>query len=340
MRSVVETSVGSGASPFVVAHELDAVPQALRGGVVAIGNFDGMHRGHQALFATALAEGGRLGRPVLAMTFEPHPRTFFRPAEPVFRLTPAPIKARVAAALGLSGLLVLPFDARLAATSAAAFVNDLLIDGLGLEHAVVGWDFHFGHKRVGSPGFLQDQGDRSGFGVTIIEPFTDEAGDTVSSSRTRELLEAGELAAANGLLGYRWRVEGEVIHGEKRGRDLGFPTANMRLPADCRLRHGIYAVTMSVDGVTCQGVASFGRRPTFDNGAPLLETFLFDFAGDLYGKTVTVAFISRLRDEMKFSGIDPLVWQMNRDAAEARALLAALDPGSAIDRALDGLPAG
>lgn len=334
---MVETSAGSGAIPFVVAEQLETVPASLRGGVVAIGNFDGMHRGHQALFATALDEGSRSGKPVLAMTFEPHPRSYFKPNEPVFRLTPAPIKARIAKALGLSGLLVLPFDARLANTSALSFVQDLLIDGLGLEHAVVGWDFHFGHKRGGSPGFLQDQGDKSSFGVTIIEPFTDEAGDTVSSSRTRELLEAGELAAANGLLGYRWRVEGEVIHGEKRGRDLGFPTANVRLPADCRLKHGIYAVTLTVDGKTHPGVASYGRRPTFDNGAPLLETFVFDFAGDLYGKTVMVALISRLRDEMKFAGIEPLIWQMNQDAAEARSLLATIGPGSAIDRALDGV---
>jgi riboflavin kinase/FMN adenylyltransferase len=313
----------------------DQCPDSLRGGVVAIGNFDGMHRGHQALLETALTIGRERHCPVVALTFEPHPRSVFNPAAPVFRLTAPAIKARVASALGVDGLVVLPFDTRLAAMPAHAFIDEILIGGFALEHAVVGWDFHFGHKRSGSPGYLQDQGRQAGFGVTIIEPFVDEAGETVSSSRIRDALAAGALGEANGLLGYRWRVEAEIIHGEKRGRQLGYPTANMRLGADCRLRHGIYAVSVAIDGRVHPGVASYGRRPTFDNGAPLLETYLFDFKGDLYGKTGTVAFVSHLRDEMRFDSVEALIAQMDRDSAEARAVLTAVGPGSVIDRALD-----
>ncbi|MEJ1156835.1 bifunctional riboflavin kinase/FAD synthetase [Prosthecomicrobium sp. N25] len=320
--------------PFHLVETLDAIPAALTGGVVAIGNFDGVHRGHQAVLAEALDRGQAAGRPVLAMTFEPHPRTVFRPDQPVFRLTPPGPKARLMRALGLDGLLVVPFDRAFASIEADAFVSDILLGRLGITDAVVGYDFHFGRARGGSPAFLAARGARDGFSVEIVEAFADEGAEPVSSSRIRDALAAGDLGLAQGLLGYRWFVEAEVVHGEKRGRELGFPTANMRLGPDCRLRHGIYAVTVAVGAAVHQGVASYGRRPQFDNGAPLLETYLLDFAGDLYGRTAVVTFVSWLRPEQRFDGVEALVAQMHRDTAEARAVLGAVGPGTALDRAL------
>lgn len=313
------------------------LPLHLGGAVAAIGNFDGVHRGHQAVLARAVDRAGEAGRPVVAITFEPHPRTLFRPDEPVFRITPAPAKARLMRALGADALLVLPFDRAFASQSAETFVADSLVAGLNIRHAVVGWDFHFGAGRQGNPAYLTAAGDRHGFGVDCIDAFTAEDGAVVSSSRIRDALARGDLGEANALLGYRWFVTAEVIHGAKRGRQLGMPTANMALPADCRLAHGVYAVTFRVDGVTHAGVANFGSRPQFDDGAPLLETHVLDFAGDLYGKTAAVTFVSYLRPELRFTGVDALVAQMNADVAEARALLAALPPGTALDRALDDL---
>lgn len=313
------------------------LPPRLRGAVAAIGNFDGVHRGHQAVLDLALERGRALGRPVVAVTFEPHPRTLFRPDEPVFRITPAPVKARLMRALGADALLVLPFTRAFASQSAESFIEAVLVAGLGISHAVVGWDFHFGAGRQGNPAYLAEAGTRHGFGVDLIDAFTAEDGAVVSSSRIRDALARGDLGEANGLLGYRWFVSAEVIHGAKRGRQLGMPTANMALGADCRLAHGVYAVTFRVDGVSHPGVANFGSRPQFDDGAPLLETHVLDFSGDLYGRTAAVGFISYLRPELRFTGVDALIEQMNADVAEARALLTALPPGTALDSALDDL---
>ncbi|WP_333825225.1 bifunctional riboflavin kinase/FAD synthetase [Pinisolibacter sp.] len=312
----------------------EGLPATLRGAHVAIGNFDGMHRGHQAVLAATLDRARAAGRPALALTFEPHPRSFFAPDKPVFRLTPPAAKARLASALGLDGLVVAPFDGELAALSADDFVARVLVDGLGLANATVGWDFHFGKGRSGSPAFLSVAGVRHGFGVDVVEPHTAEDGALVSSSRIRTALEAGDLAEAAGLLGYRWFVEGAIVGGDRRGRDLGFPTANMRLAGDCRLKHGVYAVIFTVDGVPHLGAANWGRRPQFDHGAPVLETHVLDFAGDLYGKTADVTFVSYLRPEAKFASLDGLIDQMKVDCGEARALLSAIGPGSALDRAL------
>lgn len=324
--------------PFSLVERVEDVPERLRGGIVAIGNFDGVHRGHQAVLGAALDRGAATGRPVYAMTFEPHPRTVFRPDVPVFRLTPQGPKARLMRALGLDGLVVVPFDRDFAGIAAEDFVDRILVERLGIAEAVVGWDFHFGRGRAGSPAFLGEAGRTRGFSVEVVEAFSDEGGGAVSSSRIRDALAQGDLGLANGLLGYRWFVTGEVVHGEKRGRDLGFPTANIRLGADCRLAHGVAAVTFAVDGTVHHGVASYGRRPQFDNGAPLLETFLFDYSGSLYGKTATVTFVSWLRPEARFESVEALVEQMNRDSAEARAVLAAVGPGTALDRALAELP--
>lgn len=326
--------------PIRVIEDLSAFPADLAGAVVAIGNFDGVHRGHQAVLAEARETATRMGRPVVAMTFEPHPRSYFQPATDLFRLTPPEAKIQLFAALGMDGVIVMPFDATLATMSAEDFVKDILVGRLQIAGAIIGWDFHFGHKRQGSPAFLADAGLRHGFPVGIVPHYDDEAGATISSSRIRDALAEGDLGLANGLLGYRWFTEGVIVDGDKRGRTLNFPTANMRLSPATRLRHGVYAVTFTVDGKTHMGAASYGRRPQFDNGAPVLETYVLDFSGDLYGKLCRVGFVSYLRPELKFESLDGLLAQMALDCDEARTLLTSLDPGTPIDRALTGMVTG
>ena len=295
-------------------------PGALAGVVVAIGNFDGVHRGHRAVIAAALARARALGRKAAALTFDPHPRTFFRPDLPMFRLSSERDKMRLLAATGLDGAVILRFDGALAATSAQDFITRILVGRLGIAGAAIGFDFHFGKDRKGSPAYLAGQGAELGFTVDVVPPLQDE-GRPVSSGAVREALGAGEVVEAAELIGAPWFVSGEVIHGEKRGRTLGFPTANLRLDPACGLKHGIYAVRARVGGQLVDGVASFGRRPMFDDGAPLLETFLFDFAGDLYGQTIEIAFIAWLRAEQKFESIEALTAQMAADSAQARAAL-------------------
>jgi riboflavin kinase/FMN adenylyltransferase len=306
---------------------------SLRGGVVAIGNFDGVHRGHQAVLERALEEAKARGVPALALTFEPHPRKVFRPDLPLFILTPPAMKAKLLSELGFAAMVEQSFSREFAGLSAESFVIDVLEGRLGISHAVTGFDFHFGKDRQGGPAFLMASGERHGFGVSLVDAFRDEGAEIVSSSRIRSLLEEGDVAEAAGLLGYRFTVQAEVTGGQKLGRTLGFPTANMRLPPDVALRHGIYAVRFRRrDGSLLDGVANFGRRPTVDdNGAPLLETFVFDFSGDLYGETSRVSFFGFLRGEEKFDGLDPLVAQMKRDDAEARALLSGVQPLSKLD---------
>ncbi|MDX8449003.1 bifunctional riboflavin kinase/FAD synthetase [Mesorhizobium captivum] len=312
------------------------LPAHLRGGVVAIGNFDGVHRGHLSVLERALAEAGRRGVPALVLTFEPHPRKVFRPEVPLFVLTPPPMKARLLARLGFAALVEQPFTRDFAALSAEAFVTDVLEHKLGVSHAVTGFDFHFGKDRQGGPAFLMAAGERHGFGVTLVDAFRDEGAEVVSSSRIRALLCEGKVEEAAGLLGYRFTVESEVIGGQQLGRTLGFPTANMRLSPEATLKEGIYAVRFRrADGTLHDGVASFGRRPTVDdNGAPLLETYVFDFSADLYGETCQVSFFGYLRPELKFDGLDALVAQMKRDEAEARALLSGVRPLSELDAAI------
>ncbi|MGQ2908988.1 MAG: bifunctional riboflavin kinase/FAD synthetase [Aliihoeflea sp.] len=314
----------------------DALPERLRGAVVAIGNFDGVHRGHRAVLDRAQEEARRLGAPALVLTFDPHPRTLFRPDIPLFRLTSSAMKARLLAACGFDGMVEQRFDRDLAELSAEEFVATILVGRLGIAHAVTGFDFHFGKNRGGGPAYLMEAGGRHGFGVTLVDAFRDEGAEIVSSSRIRELLAEGEVAEAAGLLGYRFAVEAEVVGGEKLGRTLGYPTANMVLSPDVHLAHGIYAVRMKrADGALHDGVASFGRRPTVaENGAPLLETFLFDFSGDLYGETCQVGFFARLRGEEKFDGLDALTAQMKRDEAEARAVMEKAQPVGELDAAL------
>ncbi|ADH91151.1 riboflavin biosynthesis protein RibF [Ancylobacter novellus DSM 506] len=314
------THAAASPHPFRVLRDPETLPPALANPVVAIGNFDGVHRGHRAVIGTAVDQARSLGRPALAVTFEPHPRAFFRPAEPMFRLTPGAMKLDRLAGTGLDGAVVLTFDAGLAGLDAETFVSDVLVGRLGVAMVVAGFDFHFGKGRGGSPAFLREAGRRHGFAVEIVAPLLDE-GAQVASSVIRAALAQGRVEQAAHMLGSPWEIEAEVIHGDKRGRNLGYPTANMRLDPAVTLAHGIYAVTVEIDGVTRKGVASFGRRPTFDDGAPRLETFIFDYEGDLYGRVLRVAFHAYLRPELKFDSVEALIAQMNEDSARARAAL-------------------
>ena len=308
------------ASGFTVVRDGDI--GALHGAVVAIGNFDGVHRGHRAVIAAAQARADELKRKTAVLTFSPHPRLYFRPQDALFQLSSDRNKLRLLAATGLDGAIVMPFDAHLAATSAQDFVERILVGRFGIGGAVIGFDFHFGQKRAGSPEYLAEQGARLGFSVDVVPPLRDD-GRPVSSGEVRKDLSEGKAVEAAKLLGAPWFVTGEVIHGEKRGRELGFPTANLKLDPSCGLRHGIYAVRVRLDGRLHDGVASFGRRPMFDDGAPLLEVFLFDFKGDLYGREIDVAFIGWIRPEQKFESIAALKQAMDGDVAQARAVLKA-----------------
>ncbi|WP_295812179.1 bifunctional riboflavin kinase/FAD synthetase [uncultured Nitratireductor sp.] len=329
------------AGPIERIADLTDLPAPLRGGVVAIGNFDGVHRGHQSVLEPALEVARREGVPALVLTFEPHPRRVFRPDVPLFRLTPAPMKAALLGTLGFDAVVEQRFDRAFSGLSPQDFVKTVLVEGLGISHVVTGFDFHFGKNRSGTPDLLAEAGKDNGFGVTLVDAYSDEGGAVISSSRIRGVLAEGDVAEAAGLLGYRYTVEAPVTGGQRLGRTLGFPTANMALPPETELRHGIYAVRFRrADGSLHNGVASFGRRPTVtEDGAPLLETFVFDFDGDLYGETCSVSLFGFLRGEVKFEGLDPLAAQMKRDEAEARALLAEVKPHSTLDTALafDGL---
>jgi riboflavin kinase/FMN adenylyltransferase len=305
---VRETAHGKGIGP-------------LTGAVVAIGNFDGVHRGHRAVISAAQAKARSLGRKAAALTFAPHPRLYFRPQEPVFQLSDERAKLRLLAGTGLDGAIIMKFDAALAGTSAEEFVGRILHERFRIGGAAIGFDFQFGKGRAGSPEFLAAEGARLGFAVDIVPKLEDE-GRPISSGAVRNALAAGQVIEAAELLGAPWFVSGEVLHGDKRGRTLGFPTANLRLDPSCALKHGIYAVRVQVSARRYGGVASFGRRPMFDNGAPLLEVFLFDFDGDLYGRTIDVAFIDWIRPEETFASLDELKRVMDADSARARALLA------------------
>jgi riboflavin kinase/FMN adenylyltransferase len=306
----------------------DTTPSAAipKGAVVAMGNFDGVHLGHRAVIEAALRMGLAHGQPALAVTFEPHPRSFFSPSSPQFRLTDEAGKLRLLAGTGLAGAVVMTFDKSRAGTTAQDFIHHDLIGRLGISGIAVGYDFHFGKGRVGSPSLLVSEAPRLGIEVDV-QAHVDIEERPVSSSAIRMALAEGQIEDATAMLGGPWFATGVVIHGDKRGRGLGYPTANIRLDKHCGLKHGIYAVRVGrgqgKNQARFEGIASFGRRPTFDNGAPLLEVFLFDFNGDLYGETLDVAFIGFIRDELKFDGVDALVRQMDDDSAKARASLAA-----------------
>lgn len=298
------------------------VDPALRGASVAMGNFDGVHRGHQAVLAAARRPDARIG----VVTFEPHPRMVFAPDSQPFRLMNAEARRNRLARLGVEVLFELPFDAALRALTPEDFARDVLSRGLGVSHVVVGEDFCFGKDRKGTAAMLRDLGDRYGFEVTLV-PLVAEAGTAISSTAIRDALSAGDVQAAAAMLGHLHRIEGPVLHGEKRGRELGYPTANMALDGLHLPRLGVYAVSVDVlDGPhagSYDGVASLGVRPMFGENTPNLETHLFDFKGDLYGHHLSVALVGYLRPEMRFDSLQALIEQMDRDSAEARAILLA-----------------
>lgn len=317
------TDISFPTTPFrLIRDRLEGPPPTgLEGAVVALGNFDGVHRGHRAVIQAAEARARALGKPAAAMTFEPHPRVLFSPETPDFRLSSVDEKVRLLAATGLDGAIVMGFDKALAALTPAEFVQKILVERYKVAGVATGFDFQFGKGRAGTTEFLRKEGERLGFTVDIAPPLLD-AGERVSSGGVRSALTRGEVEHAWRLLGYPWFQSGEVVHGDSRGRDLGYPTANLKLDPNCKLRHGVYAVRVGVDGKRFDGVANFGRRPMFDTGVTLLEAFLFDFKGDLYGKTIDVAFYAFLRPELKFRAVEDLIDRMNEDSKAARQILA------------------
>ncbi len=312
---------------FVLATDPMLPPHGLIGAVYAIGNFDGLHLGHQAVIGRAVAIAKERRAPSALLTFEPHPADFFNRRPVVFRLTPPKDKAAICERLGLNGLVVIGFDASLAAMSAEEFITTILVARLRAAAIVVGWDFHFGKGRSGSPTTLAEAGLRHGFRVEIVSKVENGVG-VVSSSAIRKALEGGDLATAARGLGRNYSVSGKVISGQRLGRTLGVPTANIALEPTNKLAHGVYAVTARFEGRAYPAVASFGTRPTVDDGPPLLEVHLLDFDGDLYGREMEVEFIERIRDELKFDSIPSLVAEMERDKERARAILEGLFNGT------------
>lgn len=314
-----------------IIRHTERVPRALKGAVVAIGNFDGVHLGHQAVIGQAKGVAAGLGAPVVVLTFEPHPRSHFQPNAEPFRLTSFRSKAHHMEALGVDGLAVLHFDRRLATMAAEDFVAEVLVRGLGARHVVVGEDFAFGRGRKGDVALLQRMASGGGFEVTPAVQVRDADGTVVSSNTIRAYLRDGKPDRAARLLGRPWEVDGRVVRGDSRGRGLGFPTANVRFEDYLHPRPGVYAVRTGIDAGAethwLDGAANFGVRPHFGGTDPKLEVYLMDYSGDLYGANLRVAFIAFLRPEAAFDDIAALVGQMERDVAKARALLAATPQG-------------
>ena len=308
-----------------IIRDYQFVDPDLRGASAAIGNFDGVHLGHRAVIE--LARAAAPDAPLGVLTFEPHPREYFAPQAPAFRLMGSEARASRLAKLGVERLYQLNFNAAMAALSPRAFAQNVLTDGLGLCHVVVGADFCFGKGRAGSIADLQALGDELGFGVTVAE-LLETGGVEVSSTAIRAALSEGRPRDAAAQLGHWHRIEGEVIGGEQRGRELGYPTANMSIDGLHPPKFGVYAVLVDIaEGPhkgTYQGAASIGVRPMFDGEVPNIETFLFDFTGDLYGTTLSVALVDYLRPELKFDGLQALIDQMDADCTQARKILQAL----------------
>ena len=305
------------AKPFVVAVDPADPPPGLAQAIYAIGNFDGVHRGHRAVLTRAAALAREAGRASAVLTFEPHPADYFAGKPVVFRLTPFAQKAAALRDCGVDGVVSLSFGAGLAGLSAQAFVEEVLVARLSASAVVVGADFHFGKGRSGSPEFLRRAGEALGFGVIVADK-VEEQGEAVSSTLIRRALERGDVAAAAHMLGRPYRVGGEVIGGQRLGRTLGVPTANIALIPTNRLAFGVYAVNVSLGERVYGGVASFGVRPTVDNGPPLLEIYILDFAQDIYGRQIEVEFMAWLRPELKFDGLPALKTAMAKDIADAR----------------------
>jgi len=298
------------------------IPDALRGAVIALGNFDGFHLGHQAVVSRAIALGFHMRRPVIVATFDPHPVRHFRPDVPPFRLTTLDQREEMFAHAGADGMLVFRFGAELAAMDAEQFVAEVIVNRLSAAGVLTGDDFSFGKGRTGDVAMLKALGERHGMVAEAVSQVVVE-GERVSSGRVRDLLIAGDPGEATRLLTRPYAIEGVVERGDARGRELGYPTANVRLGDYQRPKYGIYVVTVRLDdGSEHKGVASLGIRPTFEPPVELLEAFLFDFEGDLYGRTIEVALHNYIRGEEKFDNSDALIARMREDEAEARRLLA------------------
>ena len=309
-----------------IFRHYDDVPLAFRGAVVAIGNFDGVHRGHRALIAEAKIQAEARRSPLAVLSFEPHPQEYFKPSPESFRLTPLRAKARLLSDLGVDALFALPFDGEMARRTPQDFVLNVLVNGLGISGVVVGHDFEFGQRRAGNLAALSYMGEMEGFSVTAFDTVT--VGDEkISSTLIRQLLKQAKPEDAARLLGHPWAVEARVEHGDARGRTMGFPTANMHLGHCLAPAFGVYAVRVNIlegDRAVARhdGVANFGIRPMYQVNVPLMETHLFDFDGDLYGKYLSVELIAYIRPEAKFPDLNGLIVQIRADAAKAREILA------------------
>lgn len=307
-----------------VVRDWRGLPDALKGAAVAIGAFDGVHRGHQAVIAGARQAADRLGVPLAVVSFDPHPRRWFQPEAAPFRLMTPGQMARALNDLGVDRLYLLPFDGEMAAMTDDQFALEVLGAGLGIKHAAVGFDFTFGKGRSGSPEALRVYGETAGFTVSVVERVDDADGLKLSSSAVREALKAGDMKRAAAILGRPFAIAGEVIHGDKRGRTIGVPTANVAMGDYMRPAYGVYATrTRLPDGRLIDGVANLGVRPMYPTGDPLLEVWLLDFSGDLYGQTVETELVAFLRGEMTFDGLDALKIQIDTDAVAARKALVA-----------------
>ncbi len=308
----------------ILRHHTE-VPRPLQGAVYALGNFDGVHRGHQIVIGEAARVARELGVPLGVLVFEPHPKQFFFPDEPFFRLTPFRAKARLLEKLGVDVLAALPFDAEMAKRLGPEFVLDVLVNGLHACHVVAGYDFRFGKGRTGDATMLAYMGEAEGFGVSVVEEVA-HSGEAYSSTRIRERLAAGDPRGAANLLGHPWTVETHVMTGDQRGRTIGFPTANLALEDHVQPALGVYAVRVEIEDGAYQGcyegVANLGKRPTFNKSDIVLEVHIFDFDGDIYGQHLAVSFIDYLRPEQKFDGLDALKAQIAKDSATARKILA------------------
>jgi riboflavin kinase / FMN adenylyltransferase len=301
-----------------------------RGAVLALGNFDGLHRGHAALIGAARDQARARGAPAAVLTFEPHPRSVFMPDPEPYRLTPFRVKEREIARLGVDLLFVQHFDKAFAKQSAESFIDDLLVGAIGMSHIVVGHDCTFGNRRRGTPDMLRQAAAERGFGLTVVEPVRGGEGAVYSSTHIRELLRAGRPREAAAQLGRWWEIDGRVMVGDRRGRTIGFPTVNLGLGEYLRPAFGVYAVRASGDGSddpfagrTIDGVANIGLRPTVGTPEPRLEAHLFDLDADLYGRHLRISLVDFIRPEQKFSSFDALKTQIAEDAARARAILAA-----------------
>lgn len=306
-----------------VIRDWRGLTEAQKGAAVAVGAFDGVHRGHQAVIAGARAAAQRLGVPLGVVSFYPHPRRLFQPDVAPFALMTPDQMARALDDLGVDRLYLLPFDRDMAGLTDEAFARQVLAEGLGIKHAAVGFDFTFGKGRSGSPDLLTQYGQSLGFTVSVTERKDDNDGLKLSSSAVREALKAGDMARATAILGRPFAIAGEVIHGDKRGRTIGVPTANIAMPNYMRPAYGVYATrTRLSDGRVIDGVANLGIRPMYEIQDPLLEVWLFDFNESLYGQTVETELVAFLRGEMKFDDLDTLKVQIDADAKAAKAALA------------------